>query len=464
MGMTSVPVTSDIERKVIESRLNGTARNEIAAQFGLSLWKVKQILKLNGIALSDDVKQRNAYQAKLKKNPNCLADMRKSLTPAVIAVRSASIREAYKNPDLIALKTEQNRAIVYDDYKYTWGDFVEACRGTKLTVVDIRSLHKRFENEPVTLECECGNRITPSIPYDILYGKYKSCGCVKSSDELDLFNWIDGLVPCEKHDRKLIAPFELDITIPSLKVAVEYCGLHFHGERLKKDKARRCHLDKLARCEAIGWRLVTVFADEWLSSRRKTENAILSILGKKTDKVGARECALGRIAPKEARKFLNDHHLLGHSGTIFYGLKNDGALVSVASFKFQNGGWVWTRFCCGERAVPGAASRLLSAFRKDFSPGTITTFSDRRWSVGHLYTSLGFTKDETLPPSYWYFEKCSDRERFHKSSFRKEKLAQRFSLDPGQTEWEMAQAAGYDRIWDCGLDRWVLNLAEGGHS
>ena len=70
---------------------------------------------------------------------------------------------------------------------------------------------------------------------------------------------------------------------------------------------------------------------------------------------------------------------------------------------------------------------------------------------------LGFKFDDFIKPNYTYYNSNVDRfKRFHKFNFRKAKLLKKYpNLDPRMTETEMAKELGYDRIWDCGLIKYV---------
>lgn len=46
--------------------------------------------------------------------------------------------------------------------------------------------------------------------------------------------------------------------------------------------------------------------------------------------------------------------------------------------------------------------------------------------------------------------------RFHKFSLRKKALSKRYGFPMEMTETEMAKAAGYDRIWNCGLLKYSM--------
>lgn len=77
-----------------------------------------------------------------------------------------------------------------------------------------------------------------------------------------------------------------------------------------------------------------------------------------------------------------------------------------------------------------------------------------------MYIKLGFSCEKTIGPDYKYFNpKISRNKRLHKFSFGKKALKNKFPdiYFDSKTEWEIMQEAGYDRIWDCGKYRYVLN-------
>lgn len=73
----------------------------------------------------------------------------------------------------------------------------------------------------------------------------------------------------------------LDIYMPEKEVAIEYCCLFWHNERIR-DKTY--HKKKLNRCLKKGIKLITLFSDEWIFDQESTERRILLTLeGKEED-------------------------------------------------------------------------------------------------------------------------------------------------------------------------------------
>jgi len=76
------------------------------------------------------------------------------------------------------------------------------------------------------------------------------------------------------NDRKAISPLELDIFIPSKKLAIEICGLFWHSENAG-NKTRFYHYQKYYQCINKNINLITVFSDDWIYSKKFVENILL---------------------------------------------------------------------------------------------------------------------------------------------------------------------------------------------
>ena len=102
------------------------------------------------------------------------------------------------------------------------------------------------------------------------------------------------------------------------------------------------------------------------------------------------------------------------------------------------------------------ASKTFAYFIRNYAPLKIISFLDRRWCYtldSNLYEKIGFKIDKILEPNYSYTNGHGDR--FHKFGFRKQILSKKYGFPLTMTETEMVKELGYDRIWDCGLIRYV---------
>jgi len=289
------------------------------------------------------------------------------------------------------------------------------------------------------------------------------CSIGISRGERELASFIQELgIMTATSNRSIIAPYELDIVVPDQKVAIEYCGNYWHSQL--NGKSRKYHLDKLELAESQGYRLLTIFEDEWKNHQGIVESRIRNILGKSDRGAGARKLSIQEVDYPKARDFCNTHHIQGTAShmSIRYGAFHNDQLVAVMTFNKSRralGGdgsvYELVRFVTDGKSYAGIASRLLTTFRKSYS-GDIISYADRRWSDGGLYRSLGFEKVGQSVPNYWYVHTSDYITRKHRYRFQKAKVVKQFDADPSMTEWEIMQSNGYDRIWDCGNYKFLL--------
>ena len=131
----------------------------------------------------------------------------------------------------------------------------------------------------------------------------------------------------------------------------------------------------------------------------------------------------------------------------------------------KNKGWELSRFATDYHYVCcGVGGKIFKHFIQEYDPGEVVSFADRRWTVSsdnNLYTKLGFELDEILRPDYkYYLYSGGNNKRIHKMSLNKKTLSRKYGLNKKLTESEMAKELGYDRIWDCGLFRYVWKKKE----
>lgn len=173
-------------------------------------------------------------------------------------------------------------------------------------------------------------------------------------------------------------------------------------------------------------------------------------------RVGARELNVSRLPKAAADAFYTRTHLQGACNAhIHYALMRGTEPYACMSFgsssscRSHPGLFLLQRFASWG-AVPGAASRLLAAFRRDYS-GPVRTFSDNRYADGSLYQVLGFSCSREYPPDYRYRK---DGKWVAKNRLQKSRLRQ-LGAAPG-TERQMAESLGYRRCYDLGKRVWDL--------
>lgn len=284
-----------------------------------------------------------------------------------------------------------------------------------------------------------------------------------SKDENEIKNFLlkNGV---ESHsDRKILDGKEIDIFVPTYNIGIEYNGLKWHSEWFGM-KSPHYHYDKLEHCNKKGIKLITIFEDEYHNHKNLVLSKLKHIfhLSCNPQKISGRKCEIREIYKIEAEDFLNKNHIQGFaSSTLYLGAFYKGNLIGVMTFvSGDNNTWELNRFATDVKYIcQGVGGKLFNYFIKNNEYKSIKSFADRRWTIdekNNIYTKIGFKLDGYTRPSYSYYNESIDPyKRFHKFTLRKNKLLSKYPQLKGMTEKEMAKTLGYDRVWDCGLIRYV---------
>ena len=380
------------------------------------------------------------------------------------------------NTSVLVVKCPKGHEFESSRVKWTTGNRCPICYSNRVNIDTIKEsfefnecklLSKEYIDAHSKLEYICSNGHRHEISWAAWQQGERCYYCSKSGtskQEQDLINHVKNFnVSIDTRNRSIIKPKELDIIIQDKRVAIEYCGLYWHSTSQGKDD--KYHIGKLEKCSNNDYKLITIFEDEWINKKEIVLSRLKNILGVKDDTkiLYARKLSIKEIDTSTARQFCEENHLQGYTGSsIKLGAFYDDELVSIMTFskpsisKGQSSYdlWVWelSRFCSKlNYKVIGVASKLLSYFKKNYKWVQIFSYADRRWSTGNLYAQIGFELVGNTKPNYWYFANGSI-DRHHRFALRKK------SDEPkDKTEWELRKSQGWNRIWDCGSLKYVMN-------
>lgn len=330
--------------------------------------------------------------------------------------------------------------------------------GNKYTY--LTDTYKSYQ-EPMEIICPKHGKFLQSLDSH-LHGKgCKKCSNRESTGEKKIFELLCQLLGDDKVCRNYIGLFddkrEVDVYVPSLKLAIEFDGLRWHA-----DKNKNYHLSKTNDALAKGVNLIHIFEDEWIQHEKLILEKITSFVHKSTAlRIGARKCQIREINKDIAEKFLNEYHIQNYAcSSIRIGAYYDQQLVGVMTFKKEknDGDFELNRFATNYHYIlPGLASKLFTYFTKNYNFKNIKSFLDRRWSHNtnnNVYTTLGFKLTSVLKPDYRY---VIGNTRVHKFNCRKHILHKKYGLPLSMTEKEMVEVLGYKKIWDCGLIKYTFH-------
>lgn len=262
-----------------------------------------------------------------------------------------------------------------------------------------------------------------------------------SKPETELFEFVKSLVPdAEQSCRTLIAPQEIDIIVPSRKLAIEFNGLYWHSEQYRDKKY---HIGKRKAVEAAGYRLISVREDLWRDRNEQVKSIIRNVLGLNAETVYARKCEIAEVSSEVAKHFMLENHVQGFRGaTYHYALEHAGTAVAVMSVTHWKGKneWEMVRYATTGNVV-GGLSKLWKHVTRTHCVECAYSYVDRDLFTGSSYGNAGFT----LTSSSVGFRivngsNTESREKWNKAP-------------DGLTQTQWYEREGVQRIYDCGQDR-----------
>ena len=222
------------------------------------------------------------------------------------------------------------------------------------------------------------------------------------------------------------------------------------------------HASKTEKALKQGIFLIHIFENEWVIKQEIVKSRLKSILGLNTKKIYARKCKILKTSASDKKNFMNSFHIQGDcNSSINVGIYYENVLVSCATFsktRFdKSADFELLRFCTLPNiTVVGGFQKIIKYFLKLHPSSKIVSYADLRWSQGNVYKTAGFMFAGKSKPAYHYF-KCSSIILENRMRYQKHKLKKILvNFDETQSEWNNMKSAGYNRIWDCGTTKWIL--------
>lgn len=316
----------------------------------------------------------------------------------------------------------------------------------------------KYENntKDITITCPIHGDFKQS-PHNHLQGKgCPKCAKTSSKIENEIGTYIKSLgIESDSKNRKILNGNEIDIFIPSKNIGIEYNGLYWHSDEFKD---KNYHLNKTKECEKNNIRLIHIFEDEWIDKKDIIKSMLANILGKTENRIYARNCEFKEVDKATKKSFLQHNHVQGNvSSEINLGLYYNNELLSLMCFgkprlnlgrkTHKENEYELLRFCNKLNiSIIGGASKLFKHFIDEYNPSLITSYCDRRWSVGKMYETLGFKLSHYSEPNYYY---VVNKKRENRFKYRKSELVKE-GYDSNKTEREIMIERGIHRIYDCG--------------
>lgn len=276
-----------------------------------------------------------------------------------------------------------------------------------------------------------------------------------SAEEMRVFEFCKSYLPKEEvlHNyRGLIKSkegnaLELDVYIPSRKVALEFNGLYWHSYSFKD---KDYHLYKTQECERQGIRLIHIWEDLWDSKEFAYEDLILRALNIHKEKLKFSDCEIREISKSTYKDFLNWFGLLyKEEASIRLGIFYNGNLLQVAGFsKSRKNPQEYELNCfCKKSGTYDVEDGLLHL--TEYSRlNNISLSLDRSLFDYKEYEDAGFKFLSFSEPSFFYRDPYNSP-RIRSFEIKKSHLFEN-DYDKSLSEEDNMLNKGYLKIYDCG--------------
>jgi len=306
---------------------------------------------------------------------------------------------------------------IHDMYYYNWrrGYRCPTCAGNvKKSYTYIKNaiesegyklLSKKYINNKSKLNLICPNNHLYKVSWDEwnrLNSRCPRCGKVgESIQEENLFKFISKYGKFIRRDRAILNNKELDFVNYEFRLAIEYCGLYWHSNKFKR---RNYHLNKLEACLNNGYKLITIFEDEWVFKPKVVMYKLRTIFND-VKNFELDKHHISKINYLYAKKFFDCYSFNSIDvSSITFGMFVDDLLVCAVNFVYDD---VWIvndiAFLSNYYNIESVYI-ILDYFKDRYNISELKLYVDRRWDI-YDFNSYGFALYKIIEPKYWYIEK-----------------------------------------------------------
>lgn len=422
-------------------------------------------------------KRRKSIQKFYKENPNHIKDKMNNLE--IKQKISDGLTEFYSNEENRKQQSERLKTVYKNDLelherisnslKEYWEDFGQTPDGEE-AIQRFKEYYKSEENrklqsnkmKEIHNDISIRKRISNSLKN--YWSKYRETpegqkaienfakspkGKGTSNIEKSIQDYVKSITSEEVilNDKKLLKGKELDIYIPSKKVAIEINGLVWHCSKFKPDYKIQLS-KKTDLCNELGIRLIHFYDDEIREKLPIVKSIIASALGIYQQKIFARKCQLKEINKNEAHLFFEQNHISGTAkANTFYGLFYNDILVQAISLgknrfsKDKNTELIRMATLLNTQVL-GGFSKLMSVVPE------CESYVDLRLYNGKGYFSSGWKIIEKTKNGYYYTDFYK---RYPRQMFMKSRLPDIFeNVETNMKEEDICQLNGFYQIYNCG--------------
>ena len=238
-----------------------------------------------------------------------------------------------------------------------------------------------------------------------------------------------------------LGTFQYDFKIDNILIEINPYSTH-SSKQIEKDY----HLRKSKVAKENGYHCIHVW--DW-----DNIDAIINLLKRKEESIGARKCIVKEVSIKEAKLFLNKYHIQGYAkDDIRLGLYHKDELVSIMTFGKprynKNFEYELVRYCSSVN-ITGGSSKLFKHFLNMYNPKSICSYCDLSKFKGETYSLLGFKlRSISNPAIHWY----NGHRHITDNLLRQRGFDNLFntSYGKGTSNRDLMLSHGFVEVYDCG--------------
>lgn len=238
-----------------------------------------------------------------------------------------------------------------------------------------------------------------------------------SRPEQQLYDFIVSLgLPAEQSNRKVLgSKFEIDIWIPSLRIGIEFNGVHWHAERPNASNDK--HYTKWLKAKESDVELIQIWEDDWTSRKDLVRTLLAYKLGRVEEfkmtatsgiSLGCLSSDVQRVVKLPevaARTLMDDHHLNGFVfGSLYLGLQDELGVISAGLVlaNLPDGGLRVVRFA---GVLKEELKAMLDYVIETIKPEYLLVNLDNSFNSSSFFVDYGFTLASVIDPNFMYVVK-----------------------------------------------------------
>ena len=404
---------------------------------------IKDFQKTNSeYELIDVIKEKSYYYYKLKCNKHnhiwkvAVFDFIKRQTKCKYCAHEI---QGQKNRKTFEYYVEKAKEVHKDKYTYLGCEWTNNGTFLEIKCNQCGNIWKTLVGNHITSKTGCP--------------KCSNSGVSRQEKEIVEFLKSLGVKSILQNDRRLIAPYELDIVLPDYNIAIEFNGLYWHSEKVNDDLY---HIEKKRkRAEEKGIRVINIYWDDWQEKKLLIQNYLKAQLGFIKNKIYGRKCKIKEIDSKTYAQFNKENHLMSNRNAKYkIALTYEDNIVAVAGFS----DFELIRYTVKQDLlVIGGLGKITKWFLKNVNK-KLFTYVDLDYFTGEGYKKVGFTPIKVTRPKLWFTDMVK---RYSREQFQKHKLKDKFeNFDNKLTAREICNLNGFYRIFGCSNLKLEINKTE----